>query len=763
MTIVGRPGSQGRKTSARNRWLRGTAALLALQFAWGALPAGAQTSDPAPVQSAPAESIGEERPLAGSAYEVATEAYEAYANGNYAAAVEKAREAVRQRPDVGRLRTLLVRALDASGEKGEARSAAQEGAQDKRLTDTAREELSALATALTASSEAVSQSDPAYLAADAAYRAYDRGDYDTAVAKAEEALRLTPGNRDYRSLLDNALAAQKLSSAQQSAKKGSGAAPGAGAANIAYDAIRAKRYGEALRLARRAVQQAPGNRSFRLLLIQTLVQNGHQSEALSETDRAMKRFGRDAALLRQRGVLQASMGNQNAAFDDFSAALRYSSSPADERFLRLSLAEAALATDRPEQAYEALAPLGRRADHAVWMKRGQALQDMKDFAGANDAFALAETTTANPREQDQAIAARVRLLNDEDRKAEASRLFLETLDEGRFASMSDLDLAYLAGQAGERTMAYDRFQAADRNGALSGRQFIDAAYAARRAYQNDDAIALMHRAIDAEERGDFSLAPQALFGLRREVAELKREYGAYVSLTHGGMGIASNSLLPQGSSGESMQLGSEIYWRPPGIGYRDGATFELFARQFTTLRDSLDGATGSSTTQGSVGARWKPFAQHNLVFEASKLFKVGKHSRNDTLIRAAFSKGIGSDLRVDVPSWWMAQYYGEIGHYLESGQTIASDDIRIGRSFRMDAIDDRLVLTPYIGVNAGYDSELADQFTLSAGPGLNARYWFREDKYTAPMSYIDLTVQYRARLAGDNRGEGLFAGISLSY
>ncbi|MDF2811167.1 MAG: bacteriophage adsorption protein, partial [Microvirga sp.] len=62
----------------------------------------------------------EELPLTGSAYESASQAYEAFSRGDYAAAVTKARDAIRQRPDVNRLRRLLVEALAASGDLEEA-------------------------------------------------------------------------------------------------------------------------------------------------------------------------------------------------------------------------------------------------------------------------------------------------------------------------------------------------------------------------------------------------------------------------------------------------------------------------------------------------------------------------------------------------------------------------------------------------------------------------------------------------------------------
>ncbi|PWV83643.1 NfrA family protein [Phyllobacterium myrsinacearum] len=759
----------------------GLALLLALlQGTAATLPARAQTAGEGVGNSAPqAGSTEDELPLTGPAYEIAKEAYDAFARHDYGVAAARVREAIRQRPDVGRLRTLLVQALAAAGQSEDARREALQAADDPLLSPASRAALKNLAVTDKKPSEppvnaspaqgsgAPSQATPAYQAADAAYRAYDRRDYDTAVSKAREAVDLDPSNAAYHTLLANALAAQKLAIRQRaldtSAAQASVQSPADRAANAAYAAIRRQRYGEALGFAREAVRRAPDNRNFRLLLIQTLVQNRRQSDALVETGRAISRFGRTSDLLRQRGVLKAGLGDQKGAFDDFSAALQLPGSKDSKRFLRLALADAALASSHPEAAFAALQPFGASAEYAVWIRRGRALQLMKDFAGAEAALARAQQMAATPPERDEVAAARIGLLNAENKKREAAGLFAASRAAGQFATLNTVSLGYLATQAGDDATAHEAFQLAKRKGELHGSQLIDAAYAARRVYSNEEAVSLLHQAIDAQEQGEFNLEPQALFGLRRETADLTREFGAYSTLSYGSSGVSNGTFQPLSNSGRILQLGSEVYWRPPVIGYRDGATFEFFARQFTTLTDSLNGPTGFSTTQGSVGARWKPFSRYNFVLEASKLFKIGKYSRNDTLLRAALSDGFGTDLRVDVPAWWTGQYYAEAGRYVESGQNIANGEARLGRSFRMDSIDDHLVLTPFVAVAANFDSDLANEFALGAGPGLNARYWFREDKYRAPMSYVDLTVQYRVRVAGDDRAGGVFAGLSVAY
>ena len=88
---------------------------------------------------------------------------------------------------------------------------------------------------------------------------------------------------------------------------------------------------------------------------------------------------------------------------------------------------------------------------------------------------------------------------------------------------------------------------------------------------------------------------------------------------------------------------------------------------------------------------------------------------------------------------------------------------RYGRAYRIDSVDGNFVATPYLGLSAGYDSLLARRGTVGGGPGISVRLWMREDTYHAPRSFIDLNMQYRFRLAGDDRSQGLFFGLYYSY
>lgn len=59
------------------------------------------------------------------------------------------------------------------------------------------------------------------------------------------------------------------------------------------------------------------------------------------------------------------------------------------------------------------------------------------------------------------------------------------------------------------------------------------------------------------------------------------------------------------------------------MGYRDGSLLQFFIRSFQTLDDQSGGADGAATNQGSLGARWKPLRDYNLVLTGERLISIG--------------------------------------------------------------------------------------------------------------------------------------------
>ena len=509
-------------------------------------------------------------------------------------------------------------------------------------------------------------------------------------------------------------------------------APGYAAATAAYAAFGRKDYGGAIREARRALAAEPGNINYRLLLLNALLAGGQHAAARDE-----------ARQLLASGKLP----------------------PAQVRPVRLSLADAALSAKQPELAIWALQPYAGEDSYEVQARLGYAYLALEDREAALAAFTRAAAGARTAQERMAMLSARIGVLAQLDRKDEARQLFLSAYESGALRGMKAVDLAVLASQAGEDDLAYAYFSEANGRWGLRGTTLIEAATNARRTYHNAEAVDYLKSAIDEAREGKLAVDPQYLFGLRRQVSELTRTWGAYASVNYGPVGVAPGSYLAPPSPGASNTVGAggEIFWRPPGIGYRDGSIFELFVRGFGTLYADAGGPTGFDTIQGSVGARWKPIKNENLVFEISYLFPVGQYAREDLLLRAAWSRGEGTDLRVDVDTWRAWQIYADYNYFVSLPETIATFEGRYGQAFRMDALSDHLVLWPYLAIGGGYDTAYATPFALGAGPGLTARYWFNEDEYSAPRSYIDLTLQYRWKLAGDDRAQGVFAGAFLSY
>ena len=129
------------------------------------------------------------------------------------------------------------------------------------------------------------------------------------------------------------------------------------------------------------------------------------------------------------------------------------------------------------------------------------------------------------------------------------------------------------------------------------------------------------------------------------------------------------------------QLVSEVYWRPQKFG--DGRFWEVYGGAAQTVYSRHDVPTGGETTQGAIGIRAKPLSDHNLILAAERRVRIGSLSSNDWLLRMGYSGGMGTDLRVDVPSWNTFNMYAEVGRFIHRKQNYATFEAQAGRSFRM--------------------------------------------------------------------------------
>lgn len=299
------------------------------------------------------------------------------------------------RPDVERLRLLLIYALQKQGKLREADQAAADAIKSGLDTPALRQARANLrprgaqpATGATpATTSAYRRGFPI---ATRAYADYNRADYPAAQRGAEQAFRIDPKQGAWAMLWLDALEAQgKYAEAEAAADK----AIALGAPNKndltarrttmkrrlaikpaeqGYQALIANRPGDAVPLARQAVALAPDTASHRLLLMTALMLDNQLAAAEDAATDALKQDDENTVALVMRAYLRQRQGKTAQANADFDAALKQDWLDDDQRRnVRLIAADAALAGGETQRALALLAPLGNN-DEAATARRKRA-------------------------------------------------------------------------------------------------------------------------------------------------------------------------------------------------------------------------------------------------------------------------------------------------------------------------------------------------------------------------------------------------------
>ncbi|EPJ77540.1 bacteriophage N4 adsorption protein A [Pseudomonas sp. CFII68] len=638
-------------------------------------------------------------------------------------------------------------------------------------------------------------SGPAYTAANEAYSAYERKDYDQAIAKAREALRLRADVTRLNTLIELAERDKKLRDHPRSlvASRPAGAAPGFVAASQGFKAYGREQFGLAAQSARKAVTQAPRRREYRLLLIDSLQRQQHLEEADQATTDALRVFANDNTLLMRRTAIRRQLavplaiqgyraleqGNVALAVDQARKAVAWAPEITANQQLLISALLAAKADVGAEQAASAALTLDDR-QAAPWILRSYARNRQGKTQAAQDdlhyAQSLAGLSAGEARDirSAQAQSSPPVLLCQES--TYGLTCSISPANSGEQAPVSDLQLAYDWVRAGDDEAAHTAFRKADATARLAPAPAQDAAYNAMRVHEDDEAVAYFKRVIDGQETAETPLSAQQLFDTRRTVGDVSRRLGLTSTTSYRGNSSSGLSAAPGTSSSGSesndlLQNSTELSWRP--LGYRNGRFVELYGRITDTLwSKNSDSDTGADALQGALGVRVKPFSSVNIMAALERTFPLGSSNVDgDWLVRLGYGSSIGTDLRVDVPSWWTSQLYAEVGHYINDSRDYFNSEWQVGRSYAIGGTGSRWVAFPHVVAAIDYDSKMKSEggndFSSGdaggIGIGNNVRYWFREDAYNAPRSYVDLSLQYRARVFGEDRAKGAFARLTYSY
>ncbi len=422
---------------------------------------------------------------------------------------------------------------------------------------------------------------------------------------------------------------------------------------------------------------------------------------------------------------------------------------------RLLLVDALLASQEPVEALGVLQPVRDVWDHRVQGRRAEAARLTGDLAQAAEAYGMASALSPTAESRAYMARSQVLVLVEAGRPGEARNALSAAHQSGILPGDAPLDFAYVAVSAGDDRLAVQGFSAADQQQALSGDKALDAAYAARRAGDDTRAVAWLERGartLPAEQ-----LTPQRRHEIGRELQALEHRFGGTATLSTG-PGVSPDTLVST-SGGDVTQIGGEVWARVGGD--NNGRPVQVFARAYQTL-DADTGPVGGDSTQGWVGVRWKPLTDTNLVLEASRLIAIGDSARDDTMLRAAWSGGMGGDIRYDRDSWPSAQLYVDAARLVEAEQDFAVVQGTIGWTWIASQARRDLV-TVGAGLHMDYDSLRNPDIAVSAGPRVAWRHWMGGDDIRAPGRYLDLSVGYYVPIGNSPRDAGIVAALTFGF
>ncbi|AIR88824.1 NfrA family protein [Pseudomonas cremoricolorata] len=530
-----------------------------------------------------------------------------------------------------------------------------------------------------------------------------------------------------------------------------------GPAGEAYAAYGRQDFQEAIDKARLAVDQEPDNVNFQRLLT-TALASGNDAQAAEAEQRmsdAIARTPSDADLLMQRGYLRMRMREPARAREDFRAAQDTGKAPK---------------TVALDEAY-ALSAMGENP---------AAVRQLKSVIDKDDAGEL----KLDPQQRYNTRNAITGL----DREWGAT-LSLGYRGARPSTSVSGAGLSTAGDAVFSTAEAYWRpSQLNNQNGMLEvyGR-LTNTLYDSGGKLESDGFIDPCSRAFTANARTTES---SSVTGFPSTIGSLGVRY--MLSDTGFTFGLERRFFI--------------------GSATREGTAFPA-------------SRTDQCSIQQAIQRENQRRAQDDQINGLLTRYKLGG-SAGGWLAYTTYGFYHGTERRMDVPSWFTTEAYSQLGYSLEDNsakytlydvdsngkasrelmqangslrreQLFLSNEIRVGRSYRIDAISPNLVAFPHIvgaadwiwqkdqatGLKVSSGAEnfpvlaagLPDKnlsltndarsWSMGVGPGLNLRYWFREDHYHTPRSYLDWSMQYRLPIGGGatERAKGLFMNLTLSY
>ncbi|QGM03939.1 NfrA family protein [Stenotrophomonas maltophilia] len=714
----------------------------------------------------------------------AQQAYQSLSAGEDAAAIEQAHAAVELAPDVASYRLLLITAQLQGDQLADAEHSADQALQvdandlNARVmrgylrqrqgsTLRANEDFDA---ALATPGSTAQQRNVRLLAVDAALAAGDRVRAAALLAPLQAAVPPAEGDARTRQLLQQGIEqrSRAIRSSRELPRMSAQTYPApfqhcqsgdtgnvcelmpadlqgdGGAAQRAYAAYARQDYTDAIGEARQAVQLAPDDANLQALLTTTLAagNRAQQDEARQRLDAALAQRPDDAGALMQRGYLNQKADEPARALADFRAAEATGRAP---KSVVLDQAYASAANGDHPQAVSLLRSAIDRADVGELPLDEHQRYNVRN-AIANYSREWGVVASAGFRGARQAAT-----------------------NVGGAAISTPGDSVFSALEAFWRLPAFN-----DQHGTLElYARLLNTLYDEGGTYESIRAVdpCTGESTPDARARAERLSHSRSTTGWPSTIASFGLRYA--FGQTGLSAGIERRQFL-----GSATRQG-EVY----------PASAAVQCRLQLALNRPLEASTLARYRLASGSGGWMSYLTYGYYH--------------------------GTDLRTDVNQWWMVSGYaqggytwddnaatftldaldangtpvrrlGETNGRLHREQWFAAGELRAGRSFRFGAGQTHWVVTPYVVVGADWldqRSRVRDiryppfpaqsfalndtqrSWSLGAGPGVGVRYWFREDHYNTPRSYLDLTVQYRFAIGGGDtqRAKGLFATAILYY
>ncbi len=318
-----------------------------------------------------------------------------------------------------------------------------------------------------------------------------------------------------------------------------------------------------------------------------------------------------------------------------------------------------------------------------------------------------------------------------------------------------LSTAYSAQRVGDPGLAADLFARVLAIDPSRTQVQEDRGYALLAADREEEAAAAFRAAIlDPAPRAGETDAERSdrIYRLRRQVEQIERTTYGFVFASYRDGSTATGLNLPETGPNET-QIGGEFGWRPDALN-TSNTGLTLFGRAYVSA-DPGTITLNEDTLQLGVGARWKPFGDHDFYLAGERMIAGGDLARDAWLLRASYGWSNGLDWNPNEASWNYTTVFADLAYIPDDPEFLSAyASVRQGRRFRTA---DRWTVTPYItGVAQWSDDTFQERERLEVGPGVVFSHWFDESETVAPRQRLDLEMEYRFGV-GDTDDEAFIA------